>query len=72
MQSIIPKVSVIIPVYNVELLIERCAHSLFKQTLYNIEYIFIDDCSTDNSISVLKNILNEYPKRIHQTRIEKN
>ncbi|MDY5361601.1 MAG: glycosyltransferase, partial [Sodaliphilus sp.] len=37
-----PKVSVIVPVYNVERYIERCAMSLFKQTLNDVEYIFID------------------------------
>ena len=45
-----PKVSVIIPVYGVEKYIERCARSLFEQTLDDIEYIFVDDCSPDNSI----------------------
>ena len=39
-----PKVSVIIPIYNVEQWIERCAHSLFGQTMEDLEYIFIDDC----------------------------
>ena len=36
-----PKVSVIIPVYGVEQYIERCAISLFEQTLTGIEFIFI-------------------------------
>ena len=40
-----PKVSVIIPIYNVEQWIERCAHSLFGQTMEDLEYIFIDDCN---------------------------
>lgn len=70
-----PKVSVIIPVYGVEKYIERCARSLFEQTLDDIEYLFIDDCTPDNSINILKTILDEYPKRksqvvIHQ--MEKN
>ena len=47
-----PKVSVVIPVYGVEKFIERCAISLFEQTLDNIEYIFVDDCSPDNSINI--------------------
>ena len=38
-----PKVSVIVPVYNVAQYIERCARSLFEQTLEDIEYIFVDD-----------------------------
>lgn len=36
-----PKVSVIIPVYGVEKYIERCARSLFEQTLDDIEYLFM-------------------------------
>lgn len=58
-----PKVSVIIPVYGVEKYIERCARSLFEQTLDDIEYIFIDDCSPDKSVDILMNVLEEYPMR---------
>ncbi len=58
-----PPVSIIIPVYNTEQYIERCARSLFEQTLDNIEYIFVDDCSTDNSVAVLNRTLAEYPHR---------
>jgi glycosyltransferase involved in cell wall biosynthesis len=52
-----PKVSVIVPVYGVEKYIERCAHSLFEQTLDDMEFIFVDDCTTDNSIYILENII---------------
>lgn len=70
-----PKVSVIIPVFGVEKYIERCARSLFEQTLDDIEYLFIDDCTPDRSIKILKQVLEEYPQRksqviIHQ--MEKN
>ena len=58
-----PKVSVIIPVYGVEKYIERCARSLFGQTLDDIEYLFIDDCSPDKSVEILEHILLEYPQR---------
>lgn len=64
-----PKVSVIIPVYNVEKYIERCARSLFEQTLDDIEYIFVNDCSSDASMIVLKNIIENYPNRSQQVRI---
>lgn len=57
------KVSVIIPIYKVEPFIERCVHSLMNQTLENIEYIFVNDCTPDNSINILNNILKEYPNR---------
>lgn len=70
-----PKVSVIIPVYGVEQYIERCARSLFEQTLDDIEYIFIDDCTPDNSVVKLQKILSFYPhrdKQVHILRHEKN
>ena len=70
-----PKVSVIVPVYGVEKYIERCARSLFEQTLDDMEFIFVDDCTTDNSIYILENIIKDYPIRANQTRIlhhEKN
>ena len=65
------KVSVIIPVYGVEKYIERCARSLFEQTLDDIEYLFIDDCSTDGSIRVLKHVLENYPQRKPQVTIHR-
>lgn len=70
-----PKVSVIIPVYGVEKYIERCARSLFEQTLDDIEYLFIDDCTLDKSVEILKRVLEEYPHRKSQVvihRMEQN
>jgi glycosyltransferase involved in cell wall biosynthesis len=59
-------VSVIIPVYKVRNFIERCACSLFEQTLKEIEYIFVDDASPDDSIEILKKCAEKYPERKHQ------
>ena len=70
-----PKVSIIIPVYGVEKYMERCARSLFEQTLDDIEYLFIDDCTPDKSVEILKRVLEEYPHRKSQVvihRMEKN
>lgn len=64
-----PKVSVIIPVYGVEKYIERCARSLFEQTLDDIEFIFVDDCTPDRSIEILNRVLDEYPQRKNQVKI---
>jgi len=58
-----PCLSVIIPVYNVEQYIERCARSLFGQTLQDIEYVFVDDCTPDESMQVLSRVLEDYPAR---------
>lgn len=66
-----PKVSVIIPVYGVEKYIERCARSLFEQTLDDIEYLFIDDCTPDRSIEILEQVLEEYPHRKPQVTIHR-
>lgn len=62
-------VSIIIPIYNSAKYIERCAMSLFEQTLTDIEYIFVDDCSSDNSIGILNKTINCYPNRINQVKI---
>lgn len=62
-------VSICVPVYGVERYIERCARSVFEQTYDNIEYIFVDDCSPDHSIDILKNVIEEYPARKPNVRI---
>lgn len=62
-------VSICVPIYGVEKYIERCAISLFEQTYKNIEYIFVNDCTQDNSIDVLKSIIEKYPVRKNCVRI---
>lgn len=52
-----PKISVIVPVYNCINYIGKCAESLFQQVLDDVEFIFIDDCSTDGSAIVLNEIV---------------
>ena len=56
-------ISVVIPIYHVEAFIERCARSLMVQTMDDVEYIFVDDCSPDGSIDILKHVVAEYPQR---------
>lgn len=65
-------VSVIIPVFNAEKYFEKCLRSLFEQKLQQIEYLFINDCTPDNSISLLNEILKDYPNRKDQVRIIHN
>ncbi len=61
------KVSVIIPNYNNELFIEKCINSILSNTWDNVEVIFVDDASTDNSLDVVKLKFSENPKvRIYQ------
>lgn len=59
------KISVIIPVYNVEAYLNRCLDSVCNQTLSDIEIICVDDCSPDNSID----ILNQYAKTDSRIKI---
>lgn len=64
-----PWVTILVPVYDVEDYIERCARSIFEQTYPNIEYIFCDDASPDRSIEVLERVMKDYPERAAHTRI---
>ena len=64
-----PKVSVIIPVYNASKFLERCCNSLFSQSLDDMQFVFVDDCSTDNSTQIIKNVLVQYPNRQKQVKI---
>lgn len=49
-----PKVSIIVPVYNVEPYLRRSMDCLLNQTMQELEFICIDDCSEDNSLSILR------------------
>ena len=70
-----PKLSVLIPIYGVEKYIEKCVRSLFEQTLDDIEFVFVDDCTPDKSIDILQRLVIEYATQLEKTnkqiRIEK-
>jgi len=59
-----PKVSVIVPFYNVEKYIEKCLNSLVNQTLEEIEIILVNDGSQDNSEKIAKEFQEKYPNKI--------
>lgn len=63
------KVSVIIPIYGTEKFIGKCATSLMNQTLNEVEFIFVDDCTKDRSIEILQGVLSKYPLRQKDIRI---
>lgn len=65
-----PLISVIVPVYNVELYIDACLDSIKQQTYENLEIIVVEDCSTDNSKKILQPHLED--KRIKLLQHEKN
>lgn len=62
MENCEPLLSIIVPMYNAERYVGECVESLLAQTYTNIEYIFIDDCSTDGSLSALHEALAHNPR----------
>lgn len=61
-----PQISIIIPVYNASRSIVTCCESLFKQTLASLEFVFVDDASTDDSLEKIRQTLDCYPERVNQ------
>ena len=51
---IYPKISIIIPIYNVNIYLKECLDSIINQTLKEIEIICVNDGSTDNSLKIIK------------------
>ena len=67
------KISVIVPVYNVAQYVEKCARSLFLQTMEEgVEFIFVDDASPDDSIARIKTVLQLFPNRINHCQFIKH
>lgn len=58
------KVSIIVPVYNVELYLEKCLLSLVNQTLQDIEILVVNDGSKDQSQQIIEKFQREYPNKI--------
>lgn len=58
-----PWVSILIPAYNEELVIEKSLASLCKSSYRNLEIIVVDDCSTDNTRRVVRQFIAEHPTR---------
>ena len=66
-----PKITVIIPTYNRSEMLCKCVDSVLMQRYQNIEIIIIDDCSTDNTQSLIENRYKE-EARVHYVRNDKN
>lgn len=56
------KISVIVPVYNVEKYLRKCLDSLSAQTYPNLEIILVNDCSTDSSLEICQEYQQKYPQ----------
>lgn len=65
------KVSVIVPVYNVEKFIDKCLNSIVNQTLKEIEIIVVNDGSPDNSQKIIDKYVKKYPEKV-QSFIKEN
>lgn len=65
-----PKVSIIVPVYNVEKYLTKCLDSLANQTLQDIEILVINDESPDNSQKIIDSFVKNYPEKIFSYKKE--
>lgn len=63
-----PEISVIIPFYNSEKYLNECIDSVLRQTFEDFEVICVDDCSSDNSVEIIK----EYSKKDNRVRLLQN
>lgn len=66
------KVSIIVPVYNVEKYLRKCLDSLVNQTMQDIEVILVNDASPDNSGAVMKEYKELYPGLVKCIYLEEN
>ena len=55
------KVSIIIPAYNSEKHIGKCLDSIFSKTHDDLEVILVDDCSSDDTASFIREYMKKYP-----------
>ncbi|MFZ7133052.1 MAG: glycosyltransferase [Eubacteriales bacterium] len=58
------KVTVIVPVFNVEGYLYKCINSIVRQSLDEIELLLIDDGSTDGSLEIIKDFYRRYPNKV--------
>lgn len=68
----LPKISVIIPMYNAKKYIGDTLDSLLAQTFPDFEVVVVDDCSTDNSVSIVQSYAEKFDGRLKISRTKKN
>lgn len=64
--------TVAICMYNAAKYIEETLESLMAQTVQDFQLLIINDCSTDNSVDIVKNFFNEHPRQYELVNLEKN
>ncbi|WEK68514.1 MAG: glycosyltransferase [Candidatus Chryseobacterium colombiense] len=64
MKNVLQKISIIVPVYNVENYLAKCLDSLVNQTYQNIEILIVDDGSTDDSGKIISDFSGKFPEKI--------
>ena len=67
-----PAISIIIPMYNLEKYIEECLLSVLIQTFQDFEVIVVDDCSTDNSVSIVESLTPKFNGKLKLIKLKKN
>ncbi len=67
-----PMLSIIVPNYNNAIYLDDCINSILEQTFNNFEIIIADDCSTDNSLSVIQHYVKKHPAKIRSIYHKKN
>lgn len=67
-----PLVSIIIPMFNAEKFIPQTLESLVYQTLKDFEVIVLDDCSTDNSLEIIKDYVKRFGGRLQAVKMKKH
>ena len=71
-KKLLPEISVIIPMYNAQDFIIECLKSLKLQTFKDFEIIVVDDCSTDNSVKLVKAFAKKFNMQIKTAKTKKN
>lgn len=62
-------VSILVPVYGTEKYIEKCVRSILDQTYPNIEIVIVNDCTPDNSMTIIRDVMAAYPNRVNDVKI---
>ncbi|MCI8280132.1 MAG: glycosyltransferase family 2 protein [Lachnospiraceae bacterium] len=66
------KISVIVPIYNVEPYIRRCLDSILRQTFQDFEVLCVNDCTPDGSMEIVDEFIERYPGKVRRLDNEKN